>query len=135
MAYEGQCITLPGLTAAADLSTKQFYFVKKNTTDNQVALCSVDGEVVLGVLQNKPAAAGRAATVVVHGVTKVVASETLTAGDKIGTDNAGKAKIVEISATGADVGDYVYGTVIEGCAANELATVFIGAPAYRVFAS
>lgn len=132
MAYELDLFTIPGALAAADLSAKQFYCVKKNTTAGQYALCTVDGEPVAGVLQNKPSAAGAAAEVRAAGVTKVLAAETLTAGDFWGTDSAGKAKVVEATVTGADVGDYVCGHVIEGCAAGEYATVTIGLQTFRV---
>ena len=123
---------LPGVQAAADLSAKQFFCVVKNTTNKQVALASVDGEVVLGVLQDKPNASGKAAEVITFGVTKVEAGETLAAGDFWGTDSAGKAKIVERTNTGADVGDYVAGQVIVGAASGELATVTIGYPTFQV---
>lgn len=134
MAHEGVQSRIPAALAAADLSTKQFYFVKKNTTAFQFALASVDGEVVAGVLQDKPAAAGRAACVAFLGVTKIVAGENLAAGDYIGTDNAGKAKKVDVSATGADVGDFIAGYVLEGGSTGELVTIMLQ-PLYRVFAS
>ncbi len=126
MAWEKALFTLPGALAAADLSAKQFYCVKQNSTNNQVALCTVDGERFTGVLQNKPSAANDPAEVMCSGVTKVLAAETLTAGDTWGTDNAGKAKKVEATATGADVGDFIAGEVLEGAGAGELATVTIG---------
>jgi hypothetical protein len=124
--------SLAGAQAAADLSTKQFYAVKKNTTAHQYALCDTDGEVIAGVLQNKPSAAGREATIMAMGITKVIAGETLVPGDLWGCDSAGKAKVVEGSNTGADTGDYVAGFVIEGAATDEIATVTIGMPTFRV---
>lgn len=126
MAWEIPLFEIGTLTAAADLSAKQYYCVKV-TGNNQINVCSVDGEVVLGVLQDEPAS-GEAANVRCLGVTKVVAGETLTAGDLWGTDASGKAKVVDRTLTGADVGDYVAGIVLEGAAANELATVTIGFP-------
>ena len=60
-------ITLP---AAADLSAKQFYFVKIDTS-GQAALAATTGEAVIGVLQNKPTQ-GQAAQVMVQGITKAV---------------------------------------------------------------
>lgn len=126
MAFENITFMITGALAAADLSAKQFYCVKQNTTDNQVALCTVDGEYFDGVLQNKPDAANEPAEVAAQGIVKVIAAETLTAGDTWGTDNAGKAKKVEATATGADVGDYIAGRVLVGAGAGELATVTIG---------
>jgi len=124
MAWENG-LRIPAALAAADLSSNQFYCVKKNATDNQFALCTVDGEIVEGILQNKPDAAGDAAEVIYFGVSKGEAGETLTAGDKVGTDSAGKLKIVEHTNTGADVGDYILGYVLEGAGSGELATIMI----------
>lgn len=125
MATEQTGFSVGSMVAAADLSAKQYFIVKKNTTNNQVALCSVDGEIFIGVLQNKPVS-GIAADVQMSGVTKVECGETLAAGDLWGTDNAGKAKKIERTVTGADVGDYFGGEVIKGAASGELATVSIG---------
>lgn len=132
MAFEKDLFTIPGALAAADLSSNQFYFVKKNTTNNQYALCDTDGEVIHGVLQNKPSAAGNAAEVRTSGITKITAGEALTAGNHVGTDSAGKAKIIETTNTGADVGDYVIGVVEEGAASGALATITIGLTTFKV---
>lgn len=131
MAYQHPLFQPAGLKAAADLSAKQFYFVVKNTTNQEVALASVDGEIVMGVLQNDPTT-GQGAEVMSVGITKVTADEALTAGDYVGTSADGQAKIVETTNTGADVGDYVVGQVIEGAAAGALASVMIGVQTFRV---
>ena len=134
MALEGAQIRIPTALAAADLSAKQFYFVKKNTTAGQFALCATDGEFVMGVLQDTPAAAGRPACVCAFGMTKVKAGGTLTAGDFVGTDANGKAVKKNHTSTGADVGDIICGYVIEGAASGELATIWF-MPSYKVFVS
>lgn len=126
MAWEQNLFTIPGALAGADLSTKQFYCVKKNTTANQFALCAVDGEIFDGVLQDKPDGSGEACEVRAAGVTKVIAGETLTAGDLWGTDSSGKAKKIEPTQTGADIRDYFAGRVLVGASANEYAIVTIG---------
>lgn len=125
MATEQTGFSVGSMVAAADLSAKQYFCVKKNTTNNEVALCSVDGEVVMGVLQNKPGD-GIAADVQMSGVTKIECGEALAAGDLWGTDSSGKAKKIERTVTGADVGDYFGGEVIEGAGSGEIATVTIG---------
>ncbi|KKL13385.1 hypothetical protein LCGC14_2526300 [marine sediment metagenome] len=132
MAYEGVQTAIPGATAAGNLSTKQYYCVVKNTTDRQYAVATADGEVIDGILQNKPNAANVPANIAMAGVSRVVADETLTAGNLWGTSADGQAKIIESSNTGADVGDFVMGRVIEGAASGALATVTIGAPQYKV---
>lgn len=129
MAWEKDVFTVPGLLGNGDMSSDQFKCVKLDTTtDLYVDLCDTDGEVVIGVLQNKPSAAAAAAEVRALGVTKVVAAETLTRGMFWGTGTAGTAKQIEATATGADTGDYIAGMVLEGAAAGEYATVTIGFP-------
>lgn len=126
MAHEISGFSPGGYDVDANLSSNQFFCVKQSTTDNRVSLCDTDGEMFLGVLQNNPNAAGGAATIMMTGITKVKAAETLTAGDTWGTDSAGKAKKIEATVTGADVGDYIAGFVKEGGAVDELVTVTIG---------
>jgi len=94
-------------------------------------LASVDGEIVFGVLQNDPTA-GQGAEVMASGLTKVVADELLTAGDYVGVSSDAQAKIVETTNTGADVGDYVVGQVVEGAAAGAIATIMLGIQTFRV---
>lgn len=125
MAWDSPDFKCPGLTAAADLSTKQFYCVRKNATAKEVALCSTEGETVFGVLYNKPTS-GEAAEVVLSGVAKVLVGTALTSGDFWGTDSAGKAIPISVGQTGQDIGQYAAGQVIVGAAAGEYATVTIG---------
>lgn len=77
------------LEAGADLSAKQYYFVTV-AADGQVDPTG-DGLAADGVVQNDPAAAGRAATVGVSGRTKVVAGGVVTAGDEVASDTSGRA--------------------------------------------
>lgn len=84
--------------AGSDLSAAQYKFVNM-ATDGQVDLAGTQGIDVLGVLQNDPAAAGRAATVAVSGVSKVVAGGAINPGAKVMTSNAG----VALAATGTNV--------------------------------
>lgn len=90
---------VPGLTisleAAGDLSAKQYHFVKV-TAANTAGAATATTDKCIGVLQNKPSAAGRAATVQTSGVTKMIAQAGITAGAVVGTHTDGKA----ITATG-----------------------------------
>lgn len=85
---------LRGLTAsypaAADYSTKQFYFMAVNSS-GQAVLASAAGQAVIGVLQDKPSAADRPGCIMTHGITKVLAGGTVAAGALVATDAAGKA--------------------------------------------
>lgn len=124
-------ITLP---AAADLSTKQFYGVEINSS-GQVSVNNAAGEFCIGVLQNKPSAAGRAATVAYSGITKVVAgSGGLDEGDlvKVASDGtfvvAVKGKTDTSDTGGASdplVGSHVFGVCVKAAAEAGLASVLI----------
>lgn len=90
MAYEENLSTI-SLEAAADLSAKQYYFMKVDT-NGRANVPSVEGEITAGVLQNDPAALGRAATIAVAGsVSKVVAGEAIAAGAQITAGSDGRA--------------------------------------------
>ena len=132
MAYDQPLLFLAGALTGADQSSNQFKCVKKNATDGQFILCSVDGEPFDGVLYNKPSATGAAMQILAAGIVRVEAGETLTAGDYWGTDASGLAKIVAATNTGADVGDYVAGRVLEGAASGENATCTIGILTFKV---
>jgi hypothetical protein len=108
------CITRE---AGADLSAKQFRFVEI-ASDEQVDAVSSAGGSAIGVLQNDPSAAGRAATIAVAGVTKVVAGGTVAAGNKVQSDASGDA-ILAASA------DHVLGRALTGGADGELIEVLL----------
>ena len=103
MSYKNaqQCVTL---TAGADLSAKQFFFVSV-AADGQIDPTG-DGLIADGVLQNDPAAAGRAAEVAIGGITQVSCGGTVTRGGPIGSDAAGQA-------VNAASGDIILGTALE----------------------
>ncbi len=107
MAYEGPMIKIPGLTASADLSAKQYFFVKLSG-EQTVTVCSASTDTPIGVLQNAPGSAS-AAEVVCFGITKVIGSADLNFGDKIGTGSGGHA----VAKTAGTVG-YIVGQVIRG---------------------
>lgn len=108
------------MEAAGDLSAAgQFRFVAKNTTDNQVAVVASAGTAAMGVLLNKPDAAGRDAEVAFAGRVKVVAGGTVTAGDLVQSDGSGDAIT-------ASTGDFVLGTCLVGGADGELIEVLLG---------
>jgi hypothetical protein len=133
MAWEIPSFSPGGLKASADLSAKQYYGVKVSGA-NQVGVVAVDGEPGLGVLQNAPTS-GEAAEVMMSGITKVLVGTTLPNAETIagvaqqqawGFDANGKAKPIQRSSTGADLGDFIMGFVIEGAVAGEYATVTVG---------
>lgn len=108
-------------TASADLSTGlsgagssgQFLAVKISGS-RTVGLASSGGELIYGILQNKPAT-GQAADVGILGITKAVAGAVVTAGNMLMTDTSGRM----VPATGTN---YRIAQAIEGAAAT--GTVF-----------
>lgn len=111
-----QYITRP---SNADLSTKQYLFVELDSS-GKVSACNSAGELAIGVLQNKPAAADRDALVGFIGVSKVVAgSGGLASNAKVTTDNTGKG--VTAAST-----NHVLGICVKGAAAGEIAEVLLG---------
>ena len=96
---------------------------------------TVDGEFALGVLQNKPNAAGVEAEVMIAGVTKLVAAEAITRYAFVGVDSVGEGKIVEESNTGADIGDWILGLALEDAADGDLFACLIGFHNHRVEAA
>lgn len=138
MALESLSQTLTfSFPANADLSSHQHKFVK--ISSGKIVIATAAGEDVLGVLLDKPAAADRAALVALAGVCKVIAAETLAAGDLVATNASALAKkvsstsnglaIVDTSDTGAATdavtGSYVMGKVLVGGAVNQTITIHL----------
>lgn len=75
--------------ANADLSTKQYYAVKA-VSGGKVDLCSATTDKAVGILQDKPAAADRAAQVGIVGVSKAVAGAAISVGALVAPMASGK---------------------------------------------
>lgn len=120
MAYEGAQLKLGQLTAAADLSTKQFQFVKL-ASSTTVDVCDAITDVPIGVLQNTPKS-GQAAEVTIFGITKVVAGGNLVAGNIISVSTGSKAVAVT---RGSATTTTVLGQAIEAGGADEIVTMFL----------
>jgi hypothetical protein len=99
------------LVAGADLSAKQYYFVKNSS--GTAILASATAEDTIGVLQNAPASSA-IAIIRVYGRTSVIAAGTVNAGTLVTTTSAGKsATITATSVSGATVvGSYAMGRAL-----------------------
>lgn len=75
--------------AGADLSTKQFYAMKLNNA-NQIVPITAITDMPFCILQDKPAAQGRAAEAWRSGISKMVAGAAVDEGQVIGVDNQGR---------------------------------------------
>lgn len=71
---------------------KQYHFLTL-TGAEQVGLATGGDDVVVGILQNKPQQPGAAATVGYEGVSNVIASGAINAGDLLGPNSDGKATV------------------------------------------
>lgn len=120
MAYEAAQIKLGNLTAAADLSAKQFHFVKLASATT-VNVCTAITDVPIGILQNTPTS-GQAAEICIFGISKVVADGNLAAGNIIGTSLDSQADAIT---RGSDTTVTVMGHAIEAGAAGQTVTMFV----------
>lgn len=128
MAFEGPQIKLVGVSASADLSAKQYYFVKMSG-NKTVTVCAGTTDKAIGVLQNAPTS-GQAAEVCVLGVSKVSGDADLGYGDIIGTSADGQAAAY---APGTDTTKYGCGFVIDdNTAAGGLVTAFVNCASGRL---
>lgn len=117
MALEKQILDIT-FRSAANLANNQFYIVSLTSNPKEVNLANATSKPI-GVLQNKPTAAGRAAQVRVAGTSKVVAGGTINVGDYVKSDANGKAIATTTN------GDEVLGIALESAAANEIFEVLI----------
>lgn len=106
--------TCVSVEAGSDLSSSQYLFVSV-ATDGQVDV-SGNGAAAFGVLQNKPAAAGRPAEVAIGGLTKVTFGATVDEGQEVASDASGKC--VPLA-----TGDVCLGIAVKGGAADEIGTI------------
>ncbi len=121
MAVEGPQMRLAGYTASADLSAKQYYFVKISGA-RTVTVCSATTDIPIGVLQNAPTS-GQAAEICVIGHTKVSSDGTITRGAPVGTSADGQAVVY---AAGTDTTKYLVGQgLVSVSVAGDIAEAYI----------
>lgn len=108
MAFSGPQVKLTGLKASADLSAKQFYFVKVSGAGT-VTVCAAVTDIPVGVLQNTPES-GDTAEIVCIGQTKVSGDAAITAGNIIGSSADGQAQAVTV---GTETTVYIAGQALD----------------------
>jgi len=93
--------------AAADLSSYQYRFVKPSSGALKCTIATT-GSKNLGVLQNKPDAAGKAADVIICGLSKVYINDaSLALGSLLRSDTIGAAAIAKV------VGQCISGMLVD----------------------
>ena len=114
MAYASGLVPIGTLTAAADLSSKQYHFVVlASATTVNVATAITNAPI--GILQNAPES-GEEAVVAISGVSKVVADGTLAAGNFIGTSADAQADAIS---PGTDTTVYMMGQCLGAATAGQ----------------
>ena len=110
MAEFGERLTYT-MQAAADLSAVQYHIMRRSAAlQTNIASEAVSTQNI-GVLQNKPAATGRAATIAYAGLSKVVCGAAITDGGLITTNGSGRA-------AAAGSGDVVVGRALSTTASD-----------------
>lgn len=106
MSTGGVPLIIDSRPAGADLSAKQFYFVKNDGSGGAI-ICNDATDLPIGVLQNKPEL-GAQAEITVLGPSPVVADAALAEGVLIGpsADSQADAKV-----PGTDITEYVCGSM------------------------
>lgn len=113
MAHQIPVLVDSSRTADADLSAKQYHWVKDTSTG--IALCSGATDRPAGILQNAPLQ-GEAAEVMRLGISKAIAGAAIAAAAQVGTDAAGKTGT---KVAGTDTTNYVGGAAIEAATAGD----------------
>lgn len=116
---------IPGLVAAADLSSKQYHVMAFASTAGQVKTATA-GDTFIGVLQNDPAS-GEAAHVKAIGVSLVVAGTgAITAGAALLANSTG-----QVANTTTDNADII-GTALEasGASGDQILALLTGPSRY-----
>ena len=126
MAYESPSISIGTLTAAADLSAKQYHFVKLASATT-VNVCTATTDRAIGILQNDPTS-GQSAVVRIFGISKVVADGTIAFNNVIGTSADSQADAI---VPGTDTSVVTLGIAIQAASAGETFTMFLNPTSCR----
>lgn len=95
--------------AEGDFSSKQYYGCK-HSGNREVNVMAADTDIPAGLILNKPDTTKKQALVLIMGRAPGVCAETLTAGQLVRIDSAGKVALWETS----DTTTYCVGQCVEG---------------------
>lgn len=112
------------IAAGADLSAHQYRVIDISGT------LAEEADVAIGVLENKPAAAGEPATVIVLGKAMGIAGEAIAAGARL-TVNSGGFLATVTSGDGTCVGKNLSTAVTSGSQFTFIANFISGATTYN----
>ena len=106
MAYSGGQAVDITLPASGDMSSQQYRIVKVDGSGRCVS-GSAAADILIGVLQNKPAATDRGAQIRISGFTKIVGGAALAEGDMVTSNGQGFGT----AAAATSVGCHILGIV------------------------
>ena len=103
--------------SAGDESSNQYKLMKLDASGD-ILICSGGTDVPVGVLLNKPDAAGKAALIGMLGIGFALGAAALNEFDLVGTDGSG---LLDAKIPGTDTTEFAVGQVLQGStAANDL---------------
>ena len=107
--------------AGANLSSDQYKLVTLASDGRVDVTGATRTNTPIGILQNKPSAAGQAAEIMVDGISKAIAGETIAAGELVGpsSDTAGRVGDADT------ITNVIVGMAITGGAAGETISVLL----------
>lgn len=108
------------LVAGADLSAKQYHFVKLNSSGQAVAVAAAT-DLPIGVLQNAPLS-GQEAEILVAGGSKLVLGGTVAAAAIVSPSAAGAGVAI---VAGTDTTKFAVGQALTGGASGEIITAIV----------
>lgn len=103
--------------AGADLSAKQYSFVKFGADSETIVSCSVADEKSIGILMNAPLSGEIAEIALPGGGAKLKASATITRGDYLSSTNAGAGKL---AAPGSGVHSHIGAIAHDSAVVNDI---------------
>lgn len=118
---------VPGLPGSAQPNGgHQYKFVKVTGAKTAGLATGATNEVVIGVLQNKPQVTGQSATVAIRGVSRVLAGDTVNAGEAVKVDTATDGTAV--AADLPDDAELIVGVAVTGGNEGEIISVLLSTP-------
>jgi len=108
------------LEASTDLSSYQFHVMTLDTSAKVKLADDADDpvEALIGILENKPNAAGQAAVIRVSGVAKVMGGATIAPGIAVTCDSSGHI-------VAAVANDWVIGITLETATSGEITEILL----------
>jgi hypothetical protein len=106
--------------ASADLSAKQFHFVKLGTADQTVSAIAAVTDKPIGILMNAPLSGEAAEVAMIGGGAKLKAGGVIAVGDRVGASSAGKGLACD-----SVTGEVAVAVALDGAAEDDVVPVVI----------